>query len=67
MSLRKMQVGKKYIVGDGYGYDKVECLAINLDEFPGCYTVKIKYDDTGTEDYFFESDDYHGLYVEEVS
>ena len=41
MRLKDMVVGRKYLIGDGYGYDKVECLEHNPSDadFPGCHVI----------------------------
>lgn len=66
--IKDMVVGKKYLVGDSYGYDRVECIAIIPKETPeGCYGVKIRYLESNTEDLFFENPDYgFSIYVEEI-
>lgn len=66
--LESMVLGKKYLVGDGLGYDKVECIAINPKETPaGCYGVKVRYLESNTEDLFFENPNYgFSIYVEEI-
>jgi hypothetical protein len=75
MNLSQMVVGKVYLVGDGMGYDKVECLSVNdekdFEELgcpQGCTVARIKYlseDRSGMEDIFVESDGY-SLCIEEV-
>lgn len=53
--IKDMVVGKKYLAGDSYGYDKVECIAINPKETPeGCYGVKVHCLDSGKEELFYE-------------
>ena len=70
MRLKDMVVGRKYLIGDGYGYDKVECLEHNPSDadFPGCHVVKVKFLERSAliDDFFFESADYSGLYIEEI-
>ena len=52
------------------GYDKVECLEHNPSDadFPGCHVVKVKFLERSAliDDFFFESPDYSGLYIEEI-
>lgn len=67
--IKDMVIGKKYLAGDSYGYDKVECIAINPKETPeGCYGVKVRYLDTGFEDLYYENETgcMFSTYVEEI-
>lgn len=70
MNLSDMIVGKKYLVGDGYGYDEVTCLGVPTnDEIAkrfGAGTMgsfmKVEMED-GRKDIFMESPGY-SLYIE---
>lgn len=56
MTLGEMKVGRKYLAGDNYGYDWVECLenpASEPEYSPGV-NVKIKYIETGEEEIWYE-------------
>lgn len=66
LGIQSMVVGGKYLAGDSYGYDRVECLEINPWETPGgCFGVKIRYLDSGETDFWFESNDCgFSIYVE---
>lgn len=70
--IRSMEVGKKYLVGDSLGYDKVECIAINPEKEMselgyGYFGVKVRYLESGIEDLFFESEGCgFSTYVEEI-
>lgn len=71
--IETMKVGKKYLVGDSLGYDKVECIAVNPPEEMKAYDypsvgVKVRYLDSGIEDFFFENIGCgFSTYVEELS
>jgi len=55
LGISGMVVGGKYLAGDSYGYDRVECLEINPEGTPyGFYGVKIRYLDSGETDIWFE-------------
>ena len=68
LGIQSMVVGGKYLAGDSYGYDRVECLEINPQDMPngyGYYGVKIRYLDSGETDIWFESNDCgFSIYVE---
>lgn len=59
LGITGMVVGGKYLAGDSYGYDRVECLEINPKEMPndcpGVYGVKVRYLDSGQTDIWWET------------
>lgn len=68
--LSEMIPGHRYLVGDGMGYDVVECIGLPSEEemkdYEGCTAMKVRFvggDLNGQEDIFCESEGYQ-LYIE---
>lgn len=69
MTIGDMIPGRKYLVGNGYGYEVIECVGFSLTQEewdnhcdgPGVY-VKVRCDD-GREDIYFEAAGHEGNYV----
>jgi len=67
LGIKGMVVGGRYLAGDSLGYDIVVCLETNVikDVPPGCYGVKVQYEEDGHTDVWFECPDSgFSIYVE---
>lgn len=71
VNIYDMQVGRKYLVGDSYGYDEVTCIEVTEEDKKHfaengvrAPLVKVRYENGLTDIYFEEPDCGSSTYVE---